>query len=69
MKGEKVLITGGAGSIGSEIVKKVLSEGAEEVIIFDVDEIRLFELSKMINDERLKCFVVDVRNFRSVQRA
>ena len=69
MKGEKVLITGGAGSIGSEIVKKALSEGTEEVIIFDIDEIRLFELSKMINDERLKCFVVDVRNFRSVQRA
>lgn len=69
MKGEKVLVTGGAGSIGSEIVKKALSKGAEEVIIFDVDEIRLFELSKMINDERLKYFVVDVRNSRSVERA
>lgn len=69
MKGKKVLVTGGAGSIGSEIVQEALSKGAEEVIIFDVDEIRLFELSKMINDERLKYFVVDVRNFRSVERA
>jgi UDP-N-acetylglucosamine 4,6-dehydratase len=69
MKGKKVLVTGGAGSIGSEIVKKALSKGAEEVIIFDIDEIRLFELSKMINDERFKYFVVDVRNYRSVERA
>lgn len=69
MKGEKVLVTGGAGSIGSEIVQKALSKGAEEVIIFDVDEIRLFALSKMINDERLKYFVVDVRNSRSIERA
>jgi len=69
MKGEKVLVTGGAGSIGSEIVQKALSKGAEEVSIFDVDEIRLFELSKIINDERLKYFVVDVRNSRSVERA
>jgi len=69
MKGKKVLVTGGAGSIGSEIVKRALSKGAEEVIIFDIDEIRLFELSRMINDERLKYFVVDIRNSRSVERA
>ncbi|MDH5770431.1 MAG: polysaccharide biosynthesis protein [Candidatus Bathyarchaeota archaeon] len=69
MKGAKVLVTGGAGSIGSEIVKKALSKGAEEVTIFDVDEIRLFELSKMINDEHLKYFVVDLRDSRSVERA
>lgn len=69
MKGAKVLVTGGAGSIGSEIVKKALSKGAEEVTIFDVDEIRLFELSKIINNEHLKYFVVDLRDSRSVERA
>jgi len=69
MKGKKVLVTGGAGSIGSKIVKKALCKGAEEVIVFDIDEIRLFELSKMINDERLKYFVVNIRDIGSVERA
>lgn len=69
MKRKKVLVTGGAGSIGSEIVKKALSKEAEEVIIFDIDEIRLFELSKIINDERLKYFVVNIRDFKSVEKA
>ncbi len=69
MKGKKVVITGGAGSIGSELVKKVLSEGAEEVAILDIDEIRMFHLSKIFNDKRLKFYVTDIRDLHSVDRA
>ena len=39
MKWKNVVVTGGVGSIGSELVNKMLSEGAEEVMVLDIDEI------------------------------
>jgi len=46
-----------------------LSNKAEEVIVFDIDEIRLFRLNRIVNDERLKCFLVDIRDPKSIERA
>jgi len=44
LKGKKVLVTGAAGSIGSEIVKQVLSHDPAVVIAFDKAETPLHEL-------------------------
>ncbi len=61
------LITGGTGSIGYEIVRQLLAEGVEKVVVFSRDETKHFLLRKRLSTERLETVVGDVRDFRSVQ--
>ena len=68
LKGKTVLVTGGTGSIGSEIVKQILGYEVDKVIIFSRDEIKHFLVKKNILDDRLETVVGDVRDYRSVQR-
>ena len=68
VKGKTVLVTGGTGSIGSEIVKQILDYEVNKVIIFSRDEIKHFLVKKRILDDRLETVVGDVRDYRSVQR-
>lgn len=68
LKGKTVLVTGGTGSIGGEIVKQILSYDVNKVIIFSRDEIKHFLVKKRILDDRLEIFVGDVRDYRSVQQ-
>ena len=68
LKGRTVLVTGGTGSIGSEIVKQILGYNVNRVIIFSRDEIKHFLIKKRILDDRLETVVGDVRDYRSIQR-
>jgi len=54
LKNKTVLITGGAGSIGSELTKKVLEYPVRTVRVLDIDEHALFRLKRQINDPRLR---------------
>lgn len=64
-----VLVTGGTGSIGSEIVKQALSQGARKVIVFSRDEIKHFMMRKQICNSRLETIIGDVRDVRSLEAA
>ena len=68
LKGKTVLVTGGTGSIGSEIVKQILDYKVNRVIIFSRDEIKHFMVKKRILDDRLETVIGDVRDYRSLQR-
>lgn len=68
LDGMTVLVTGGTGSIGSEIIKQILDYNVKRVIIFSRDEIKHFMIKKRILDNRLETIVGDVRNFRSLER-
>ncbi|MBE5817353.1 MAG: polysaccharide biosynthesis protein [Clostridiales bacterium] len=46
LEGKSVLVTGGAGSIGSEICRQVLAHGCRKLIIFDFNENGLFEINE-----------------------
>ena len=48
INGKTVLVTGGAGSIGSEICNQVLKYGAEKLIIFDISENGLFKIDNKL---------------------
>jgi UDP-N-acetylglucosamine 4,6-dehydratase/5-epimerase len=68
LAGKTILVTGGTGSIGSEIVKQALEQGATEVIVFSRDEIKHFMMRKNISNDRLETVVGDVRDLRSVEQ-
>ncbi len=51
LQGKRVLVTGGAGSIGSEICRQALGFGAALVIVFDIDENGLFELGNELREK------------------
>lgn len=62
LSGKQILVTGGCGSIGSQIVSRALDKGAETVRVFDNNEKSLFRLQHKIDDERLRCLLGDVRD-------
>jgi UDP-N-acetylglucosamine 4,6-dehydratase len=65
--GKSILITGGTGSIGSELLRQILSMDVERVIVFSRDEIKHFLLKKRIQDSRLKTIIGDVRDYKSLE--
>jgi UDP-N-acetylglucosamine 4,6-dehydratase/5-epimerase len=54
LSGKTILITGGAGSIGSAIVKQLLKYPVKTIRILDIDEHALFKLGRQISDSRLR---------------
>jgi FlaA1/EpsC-like NDP-sugar epimerase len=72
LKGKKVLITGAAGSIGSEIVKQVLQFSPHKIIMLDQAETPLHNLMLEINGHsnnvKLKTILADIRNCESLER-
>ncbi|MFC3322108.1 SDR family NAD(P)-dependent oxidoreductase [Mesorhizobium cantuariense] len=69
--GKRVLVTGGAGSIGQTLVKRSLELGAEAVLVADNSEFGIFQLSQYIDEkdhDRLKVRIVDVADRRQITR-
>ncbi len=68
LAGKTVLVTGGTGTIGSEIVSQALAQGASKVVVFSRDEIKHFLMKKRTSDDRLQTIVGDVRDLRSAEQ-
>lgn len=51
VKGKVVLVTGGAGSIGSELCRQVLTFGCKHLVIFDMHENGMFFLNQEFKDK------------------
>ena len=66
-RNKSALVTGGTGSIGSEIVRQLLSRGLRQVVVFSRDEIKQFLMASSIEDEHLRMYMGDIRDLESVR--
>lgn len=62
LHGKSILISGAAGSIGSELVKQVLRYEPKIVIAFDQSEFGLYSLRESLGDSGIKYVLGDVAN-------
>jgi FlaA1/EpsC-like NDP-sugar epimerase len=68
--GKTVLVTGGVGSIGSELVKKVLEYQPRQVRVIDNNELRLFEAMQQYHEQKQIRFLLgDIRDRNRVMWA
>ncbi len=61
-----LLITGGTGSFGNTIVRKLLDEGWREIRVFSRDEKKQEDMRHEIGRDFVKFYIGDVRNYDSV---
>jgi UDP-N-acetylglucosamine 4,6-dehydratase len=64
-----LLITGGTGSFGNAVLRRFLQSGLREIRIFSRDEKKQDDMRKRYRDAKLKFYLGDVRDRRSVAAA
>ena len=72
LKDSKVLVTGGAGSIGSEMVRQILKFGPAKVMVLDQAESALYdmelELKETFSENNFEIVLADIRNMERMRR-
>jgi UDP-N-acetylglucosamine 4,6-dehydratase/5-epimerase len=68
-KDKTLLITGGTGSFGNAVLKRFLTSDLREIRIFSRDEKKQDDMRKRYGNAKLKFFIGDVRDERSVASA
>ena len=70
LKGKRVLVTGGGGSIGSELCRQIAAHEPEQLVIFDVYENNAYdiqlELRKKYPELNLEVIIGSVRDSRKI---
>jgi UDP-N-acetylglucosamine 4,6-dehydratase len=66
---KNLLITGGTGSFGHQILKKLLLENPQRITIFSRDEKKQFDMQNDYRDDRIRYLLGDVRDFGKVLEA
>ena len=69
LKNKTILITGGAGSIGSSLTKTLLNYPVKSIRVFDNNEHALFKLSHSLDDSRVQPLLGDILNKDSMDLA
>lgn len=64
-----VLVTGGTGSFGNTFVRHLLDTKVGEIRVLSRDEKKQDDMRKSFNDERLKLYLGDVRDYHSILTA
>ena len=67
--GKCILITGGTGSFGNAVLKNFLQEDVGEIRIFSRDEKKHDDMRREIDRSRVRFYIGDVRNEKSVFHA
>jgi UDP-N-acetylglucosamine 4,6-dehydratase/5-epimerase len=69
VKNSVFLITGGTGSFGHAVVRRLIHEGAKEIRIFSRDEKKQDDMRKEFKLDQLKFYLGDVRDPQSIKNA
>ncbi len=69
LSGKTLLITGGTGSFGNAVLRGFLTTDIGEIRIFSRDEKKQDDMRKLFSSEKLKFYLGDVRDSRSVVSA
>ena len=65
-KDKVILITGGTGSFGRQVLKRFLKTDVCEIRIFSRDEEKQERMRSEYNNTKLKFFIGDIRNYDSL---
>ena len=68
LKNQVILITGAAGSIGSEIVRQCIPFGPKKIILIDQGETPLYEIGNELKGKNIEIVVADVCNTSRMER-
>lgn len=64
-----LLVTGGTGSFGHAVTRRFLHTGIKEIRILSRDEKKQDDMRKEFDDEKLKFYIGDVRDYNSIVNA
>ncbi len=67
--GKKILITGGTGSLGQALTKRLLQHNVHTIRIISRNEEKQIEMANSIKDKRLRFFLGDIRDYDRLVRA
>jgi UDP-N-acetylglucosamine 4,6-dehydratase/5-epimerase len=68
-KDKTLLITGGTGSFGNAVLKRFLDTDIGEIRIFSRDEKKQDEMRHKLQNDKVKFYIGDVRDFNSISSA
>jgi len=69
LEGKKILITGGTGSLGQALTKRLLESNVEIIRILSRNESKQVEMQSKFHDDRLRFFIGDIRDQSRLNRA
>jgi UDP-glucose 4-epimerase len=69
LKDKVLMITGGTGSFGNTVLKRFLSTDVREIRVFSRDEKKQDDMRLSINNDKLKFYLGDVRDYSSIYQA
>lgn len=69
LEGKKILITGGTGSLGQALTRRLLSMKVDTIRIFSRNEENQIQMELKFKDDRLRFFLGDINDFERLKRA
>ena len=69
MKKQKILITGGTGSLGQALTRKLLQMDVETIRILSRNESKQVEMEERFNDDRLRFLIGDIRDKERLEKS
>jgi len=67
-KNKNILVTGGAGSIGTEISRQILNHNPKKIIVLDHSELNIYRFNKSVESNKIKLVLGDIKDTELVEK-